>query len=146
MIFTIVFIKYCIMTRLTIQYLFQVSKNCNYFFSLPKVSKVLISQTSFCNLCKVKINKYILLMIGNFSRLRIISLLKAVLSVITAPALVDSENCSVTLSNWQVTATCSVLGMYASDNNYWCAWFRNNDTVLANHKFNNTRLFALYVI
>ncbi|XP_025101177.1 uncharacterized protein LOC112568216 isoform X2 [Pomacea canaliculata] len=46
---------------------------------------------------------------------------------VIAPARVPSNNCSVSISNWQVNGTCLVFRMYTSDNNYWCAWYENNN-------------------
>ncbi|XP_025102114.1 uncharacterized protein LOC112568828 isoform X2 [Pomacea canaliculata] len=41
------------------------------------------------------------------------------LRIIAKPVYRD---CSVSISNWMVTGSCTVTGMYSSDNNYTCKW------------------------
>ncbi|XP_025102249.1 uncharacterized protein LOC112568907 isoform X2 [Pomacea canaliculata] len=57
---------------------------------------------------------------------------------VIAPAVVRSENCNVSISNWQVHGTCSVFRMYASNNNYWCAWHMNTNETFRDLGFNST--------
>ncbi|XP_025101179.1 uncharacterized protein LOC112568216 isoform X4 [Pomacea canaliculata] len=57
---------------------------------------------------------------------------------VIAPARVPSENCSVSISDWQVNGTCSMFRVYASDNNYWCAWYENNNKTFRDLGFNST--------
>lgn len=36
-------------------------------------------------------------------------------------------DCSVSISNWMVIGSCTVTGMFSSDNNYTCKWRENEN-------------------